>query len=175
MYPQQVGAAVDHYPGLACARPGQHQEVMLFFRADQGLLFRVAQCINNLDKGFVAGGSAQDIFPARKEAADKLATFHGKVAQNQLQGLGDLFRTPAGILVHDVNLKNTLAVMTGKRFKITFCVAPFFRMHFDGHGLAEHGQSLLQGYDPLLVQKHQSPIHGCQGIGQFRVQDKVCA
>jgi len=76
-----------------------------------------------------------------------------------------------------VDLKHPFAVVLGERLEVAAAVAPSLGLgqYPHGHSLAEHGQPALQGDHPLLVQEHQCPVEGSQGVADLGGQDYVAA
>ena len=132
------------------------------------------ELLDNPDKRFLTGSPFEIRFPPSKKPLYKFSPLHTEITHDQPQGLGNFFRPLAGILMHDMNLKNPFTVMMFQRGKITLAVSPLLRFHLDGHGLAKDSQSLLKNNHLLFMKKHQPPVHGGKMIFQFSMQKEIC-
>ena len=162
----EVGAAVDHHPGLAGTRAGEHQHVGFIACGNHLHLDRVAEILHDPLVGGFARRPFEHLFSSRKVSLDEGRLIHGEIGQHQLERPAHGPQPEPRVFVHDMDLEGPFPIVLRQGFVIGVGVTAsgLLRQDADAHGLAKDGQPLLEDDRLLFVQEHQAAVDGGQRV-----------
>ena len=120
------------------------------------------------------GLAADLLVPAGQPAVQERPFLQREVVRRQTQCVPHGGEAALGELHHHVNLQNLPLIVEGQGFEVRVGeAAPLPLLQADGHGGAEHGETLVEPDDLLLVQPQKSAVHELVGMPDLALQDDV--
>ena len=114
----QVGNAVNQYARLSRARTGKHKHVRLLpVVGHDAPLFRIVQILHDFLPGLRCRLTADFPVPSGKPALQEFTLRQFEIVRPELPCLPDVFKSPFGELLHDMNLQHLTLVVQRQRLE----------------------------------------------------------
>ena len=114
------------------------------------------------------------LVPAGQPAVQERLFLQREVVRRQTQRVSHGGEAALGELHHHVDLQNLPLVVERQGFEVRVGeAAPLPLLQADGHGGAEHGETLVEANDLLLVQPQKRTVYQLVGVPDLALQDQV--